>query len=161
MPPSYIRVHAVVWAYGRGQTDRQTQRRTWPQYILRRLRLTKNVTSGQSNLHKAASPPHMDGTIVFARLRQCAPHLIMVSLVHLKQNSKWHRDLFSCFSRDHGRDRQTDRQIDHATLSLTIGRSYIVLRCGLMIIITSTPMPTLMVHSLCNKCRLAVKCIFT
>jgi len=23
-PPSYIRVRAVVWAYGRGQTDRQT-----------------------------------------------------------------------------------------------------------------------------------------
>jgi len=25
MPPSYIRVRAVVWAYGRGQTDTQTQ----------------------------------------------------------------------------------------------------------------------------------------
>jgi len=24
MPPSYIRVRAVVWAYGRGQTDTQT-----------------------------------------------------------------------------------------------------------------------------------------
>jgi len=24
---SYIRVHAVVWAYGRGHTDRQTHRR--------------------------------------------------------------------------------------------------------------------------------------
>jgi len=23
-PPSYIRVRAVVWAYGRGQTDRHT-----------------------------------------------------------------------------------------------------------------------------------------
>jgi len=28
MPPSYIRVRAVVWAYGRGQTDRQTHRET-------------------------------------------------------------------------------------------------------------------------------------
>jgi len=28
MPPSYIRVHAVVWAYGRGQTDRHTDRQT-------------------------------------------------------------------------------------------------------------------------------------
>ena len=49
MPPSYIRVRAVVWAYGHGQTDRQTHRHThrraWPQYILRRLRLTQNVTS--------------------------------------------------------------------------------------------------------------------
>ena len=43
MPPSYIRVRAVVWAYGRGQTDRQTHRRAWPQYILRRLWLTQNV----------------------------------------------------------------------------------------------------------------------
>ena len=24
MPPSYIRVRAVVWAYGRGQTDTRT-----------------------------------------------------------------------------------------------------------------------------------------
>jgi len=24
MPPSYIRIRAVVWAYGRGQTDTQT-----------------------------------------------------------------------------------------------------------------------------------------
>ena len=50
---SYIRVHAVVWACGRGQTDTQTHRQTdrhthrraWPQYILRRLRLTQNVTT--------------------------------------------------------------------------------------------------------------------
>jgi len=27
MPPSYIRVRAVVWAYGRGQTDRHTDAR--------------------------------------------------------------------------------------------------------------------------------------
>jgi len=26
--------------------------------------------------HKAASPPHMDGSVVFARLCQCAPHLV-------------------------------------------------------------------------------------
>jgi len=28
MPPSYIRVRAVVWAYGRGQTDTQTDTQT-------------------------------------------------------------------------------------------------------------------------------------
>jgi len=28
MPPSYIRVRAVVWAYGRGQTDILTDRHT-------------------------------------------------------------------------------------------------------------------------------------
>jgi len=27
MPPSYIRVHAIVWAYGRGRTDRHTDAR--------------------------------------------------------------------------------------------------------------------------------------
>jgi len=45
---SYIRVHAVVWTSGRGQThtyrDRQTHRRGWPQYISRRPWLTRNVT---------------------------------------------------------------------------------------------------------------------
>ena len=51
MPPSYIRVRAVVWAYGRGQTDRQTDTQTrWPQYILRRLRLTQNVITAISLL---------------------------------------------------------------------------------------------------------------
>jgi len=47
-PPSYIRVRAIVWACGRGQTgrhtDRHTHRRAWPRYISRRLRLTRNVT---------------------------------------------------------------------------------------------------------------------
>jgi len=28
MPPSYIRVRTVVWAYGRGQTDTDTQTHT-------------------------------------------------------------------------------------------------------------------------------------
>ena len=28
---------------------------------------------------QAASPPHMDGSMILARLRQCAPHLIHVS----------------------------------------------------------------------------------
>jgi len=31
--------------------------------------------------HKARSLPHMDGSVVFARLRQCTPHLIHGSLV--------------------------------------------------------------------------------
>jgi len=28
MPPTYIRVRAVVWAYGRGQSDTQTHTHT-------------------------------------------------------------------------------------------------------------------------------------
>jgi len=31
------------------------------------------ITSGQSNLEKTTSPPHMDSSVVFAGLRQCAP----------------------------------------------------------------------------------------
>jgi len=39
------------------------------------------ITSRQSNLTKnAASPPHMGGSGVFARLRQCAPHVTHTSM---------------------------------------------------------------------------------
>ena len=41
--PSYIPVHAIGWACGHGQTQRQTHRRAWPQYIPPGLRLTRNV----------------------------------------------------------------------------------------------------------------------
>jgi len=39
IPPSYIRICAVVWECGKGETHR----RAWPIYILPRLRLTRNV----------------------------------------------------------------------------------------------------------------------
>jgi len=39
---SYIRVRAVLWEYGEGQTDTQTHRRPWSIYISPRLRLTRN-----------------------------------------------------------------------------------------------------------------------
>jgi len=42
IPPSYVRVHMVVWICGRGQTHRQTLRRA-PIYILRRPPLTRNA----------------------------------------------------------------------------------------------------------------------
>jgi len=48
IPPSYIRVRAVVWECGEGQTDRQTHRQThrqpWPLHISPRLCHTRNVT---------------------------------------------------------------------------------------------------------------------
>ena len=40
----------------------------------------KTTTSGQSIWHKAASPPHTDGSVVFARWRQCAPHVFIAYL---------------------------------------------------------------------------------
>jgi len=31
--------------------------------------------------HKAASPPHINGSAVFARWRQCAPHILKPKMV--------------------------------------------------------------------------------
>jgi len=39
IPPSYIRLRAVLWECGEGQTHR----RFWPLYISRRIRLMRNV----------------------------------------------------------------------------------------------------------------------
>ena len=51
-PPSYTRVHAVMWECGEGQTDTQTgaqtHRRPWPIYISLRLCLTRNVIRSYS-----------------------------------------------------------------------------------------------------------------
>jgi len=44
--PSYIRVRAVVWKCGQGQTHARTHRRPWPIYISPRLCLTLNVITG-------------------------------------------------------------------------------------------------------------------
>jgi len=46
---------------------------------------------------KAASPPHTENSIVFARWRQCAPHLIYASLGPPKsvpQTASWSVQLF-------------------------------------------------------------------
>jgi len=60
---------------------------------------------------------------------------IWTTIKHPSLRPKRHLDRFSCFCRDHDRDRPTDRQTDHATPSVTIGRIYVVgqLRCGLII----------------------------
>jgi len=53
MPPSYIRVRAVVWAYGRGHTDRQTDTQTpvtTIHFASSTTHLTQNVTT--ERLHK-------------------------------------------------------------------------------------------------------------
>jgi len=54
----------------------------------------------------------------------CRPHVIYGSLAHANQPemSKPHLDRFSRFCRAHDRDQQTDRQTDHATPSVEIGR---------------------------------------
>ena len=50
--------------------------------------------------HKTALPPLMDGSIKFARLRQCAPSsnlICMLLWAHPCPRPKWHLDQFSCF----------------------------------------------------------------
>jgi len=44
----------------------------------------------------------MYSSVVFARWRQCAPHLIMLSWAHSNPNSKQHLDQFSHFCTAHG-----------------------------------------------------------
>jgi len=49
--------------------------------------------------HKAASPPHMDGSFVFVRLRQRAPH----PRAHSSLHPKCHLDRFSPICTAHNR----------------------------------------------------------
>jgi len=108
------------------QTDKQTDRPTdhaTPSVAIGRFYLvlrcglivmtvtsatTVITTSGQSNwTKKAASPPHTDGSVVFARWRQYAPHLIHA---HPSPHPKWHLSRFSRFWRlTTVTNRQTDR----------------------------------------------------
>jgi len=49
-------------------------------------------------LHKAASPPHMDGSVVFARWRQCA-HNIKPKLVAMATSHRCRVSAISAFCR--------------------------------------------------------------
>ena len=74
--------------------------------------------------HKAASPPH---------IQSCSPGGASVHplLIYVSLNPptiahpKRHLNRFSRFCRARDRDRPTDRQTDHATPSVTIGRIYV------------------------------------
>jgi len=89
--------------------------------------------SGQSNFDKkAASPPHTDGSIVFARLRQRASHVTHASLGPFESTTRTaSRSVQPFFAGlTTVTERQTDRPTDHATRSVTIGR--ICVRCTTM-----------------------------
>ena len=63
--PSYILVRVIVWACGRGQTDRHTDVRDhWPQYISRGLRLTRNVTTTNADDALTANTPRHSPTFL-------------------------------------------------------------------------------------------------
>jgi len=82
----------------------------------------------------------MNGSVIFASWRpcaQCTPFntcFLGSTWVHTSNGTSI--DRFSRFCKAHYCDSQTDRQTDrptdhHASLSVTIGRIYVVLRCGL------------------------------
>jgi len=66
---------------------------------------------------------------------ECGLHLIHGSLGPPSPHTKRQLGQFSSFCRAHDRDRQTERQTDYTTPSVTIGHIYVyvyvVLRCGL------------------------------
>jgi len=59
-----------------------------------------NITSGHS---KATLPPHTDGSVIFARWRQCAPHLIHGSLNPPNSESQTTSRSVQSFCTAHGR----------------------------------------------------------
>jgi len=61
------------------------------------------IISGQSNLTKGRMPPHMDSSVVFARLHQCAPHLIVLCR-RTESTSQTPSRLVQPFYRVHGRE---------------------------------------------------------
>jgi len=63
---------------------------------------------------KAASPPHMNGSIVFVRWRQCAPHLIRASLNPFQSTSETVDWLVQPFCTAHGKQ----------SLYITMGRPF-------------------------------------
>jgi len=60
IPPSYIRVSAIVWACGRGQTHRQTQTRVTTIHLTT-IRLTRNVTRAFTAHFYLYFPGHATG----------------------------------------------------------------------------------------------------
>jgi len=79
---------------------------SWWRYLLVFLKNIRAQVSVEQMVkliwYKAASPPYMDGSVIFARWRQCAPP----SNTHPKR----HLYRFSRFCRGHDCDRPTDRQ---------------------------------------------------
>ena len=59
--------------------------------------------------------------------------VVHVSWAEPNPHTERHLDRFSRFFMSRDRDRPTDRQTDHATPSVTIGRIYVILRCGLIV----------------------------
>ena len=72
-PPSYIRVRAIMWACGRGQTHR---------HISRGLRLTRNVIKGRQSMEGIATYPGSAWFPVFRSRYRPRSHGPTTSRVH-------------------------------------------------------------------------------
>jgi len=86
------------------------------------------IASGQSNLTKAASPPHMDSSVVFDRWRQCAPPSNTCFRGPTCPYAKQHVDWLSCVCTAQGRESlyctiRYGPPISPSKLSLYIGGS--------------------------------------
>ena len=79
--PSYIRVRAIVWACGRGQTHRYTHRRAWRQYISCRLRLTRNVMTISQSKCKVSTKSDTQGLLTLQITVSCCYTLLNFSLL--------------------------------------------------------------------------------
>jgi len=81
-----------------------------------------NVTASGQIWQKGPSLPHMDGSIVFGRWRQCAPPS-NTCFLRPTRVPKRHLDQFSHFCRAH--DRDTDRPTDGARYSVCSNRPHL------------------------------------
>jgi len=57
MPPSYVRVRAIVWAYGRRQTDGQTDRGTDRQTRVTTIHFVSSTTHAKCNYSEFSKVP--------------------------------------------------------------------------------------------------------
>ena len=62
----------------------------WPTLGSRKAKEQNRTSVVKVIWQQAVSPPYMNGSVVFSRLRQCALHLIMLSWAHPSPNLKRH-----------------------------------------------------------------------
>ena len=95
MPRSYIRVRAVVWMYGRGQTDRQTHRQT----RMTTIHFASSTTHTKCNQH--FSHRYQSENIVFGHLLQLLTRVVLfiffyVFIIAIISNGKLHSNTNFC-----------------------------------------------------------------
>jgi len=93
---SMIDIQSAMAEIRRGNKNRRTE----TEETTGKNMMSASATQGGHK--KAASPLHVHGRTVFARWRQCAPHLTHASLGPTKSTAKRHLKWFSHFCAAHG-----------------------------------------------------------